>query len=135
MVRFQKPLILESYPPERMRGKPVQTYRLRAPMVYESHDWGTLWVPAGFETDFASIPRILWWYIDPEDPIIQYISVVHDYIYTRSGSIPGSLLKFSRLDADRVLIEGMKYSGARIDQLVVVWVGTRLFGRRHWGME
>jgi len=37
-------------------------------------------VPAGYETDGASIPRILWWFIPPNESTIMPAVIVHDYM-------------------------------------------------------
>lgn len=99
-------------------------YTLIAPLHYQSDLVGSIVVPVGFVTDFASIPRACWRYIDPEDACIAYASVVHDYIYTAQPT--------SRGVADKVLDEAMGVSGARWDQRKVVYAAVRLFGGSHW---
>lgn len=99
-------------------------YHLTAPFVYQSDLLGRVEVPVDFKTDFASIPRIAWRYLDPEDPCICYPSVVHDYLY--------SAQQCSRETADKVLAEAMQVAGARIDQRAVAYRMVRLFGGGHW---
>lgn len=112
-------------------GKTVQNYELTAPFTFASKAAGMILVPAGFVTDFASVPRIVWSYISPEDPAILFASVIHDFLYTRGGRI-GSDLAVSRAVADAVLREGMLASGARPAQAWVVFRSVRLFGASHW---
>lgn len=99
-------------------------YWLTAPLVYQSDILGRIDVPVDFCTDFASIPRPVWLYIDPEDACICYPSVVHDYLYTQQPC--------ARDVADKVLREAMQICGARIDQRFVVFNAVRQFGGSHW---
>ena len=78
---------------------------LDASLIFESDIVGRIEVPKGFETDFASVPRL---------PIIFELwgnrahreAVIHDYLY-RSDSIP----LVTKLQADRVFLEAMRATG------------------------
>jgi hypothetical protein len=82
-------------------------------------------VPAGFVTDFASVPRI---------PIAYELcgakaneaSVVHDYLYSN-----GKLC--TRAQADAVFKEAMLLSGVPKWRANIMWAGVRLFGGSHFG--
>jgi len=121
MSAFLTDLITRMSRPE---GRKRNTYWLTAPLVYQSEILGRIEVPVGFQTDFASIPRIAWRYIDPEDPCIAYPSVIHDHLYSTQAC--------SRETADQVLREAMQVAGARIDQRAVVYRMVRLFGGSYW---
>ncbi len=54
-------------------------WRLNAPLVYESTLVGTVVVPDGFETDFASVPRLPLAYLFTGDSA-HASAVVHDYL-------------------------------------------------------
>lgn len=54
-------------------------WRLYAPLVYASDILGSLTVPAGFETDYASVPRIPFAYWLTGDTA-HASAVVHDYL-------------------------------------------------------
>ena len=41
----------------------------------------TIKIPAGFVTDFASVPRALQWYAPPKHPDYRIAAIVHDYLY------------------------------------------------------
>jgi len=110
-----------------------QIYVLMEDFIYESNLFGRITVPKGFKTDFASIPRFAWRYIDPEDPCILYASVVHDYLYSLAGKM-GEVV-FARNLADRVLSEAMEISGARVDQRAIVYRLVDWFGGSHWDTE
>ena len=56
-------------------------------------------VPAGFQTDFASIPRGLWNILPPTGRYA-LAAVVHDYLYR-------TRYRATRAQADRVLLEAM----------------------------
>lgn len=122
MSAFLSPVRMEILPPSQVKGR--QKYRLLEPFVYDSNLLGRIEIPAGFLTDFASIPRILWRYLDPEDSAIQFASLVHDYLYFTQPC--------SREVADKVMVEAMEISGARWDQRVVAYRAVRLFGGSHW---
>ena len=38
-------------------------------------------IPTGYNTDFASIPRIFWTIISPTDEFIRIPALIHDYLY------------------------------------------------------
>jgi len=76
---------------------------LVTPLVYESDLLGfTIVVPVGFQTDFASVPRVpvAYWFWGGRS---HRESVIHDYLY-RIDSIP----VVSRFFADRVFLEAME---------------------------
>lgn len=59
-------------------------------------------VPPGFVTDFASIPRVFWSVLRPDDEYA-YAAVVHDYLYwtqTRSRKEADDILKMAMEDFD-----------------------------------
>lgn len=115
----------------RARKSERQLYRLEQPFGYLSEKFGPFEAPVGLITDFASIPRIAWTYLDPEDPVILGPSVLHDSIYQYAGEMPDGRL-LSRADADFVLREAMIACGARPAQALVVYQSVRLFGGSHW---
>ena len=68
-------------------------------LVYASDITGFVIVPAGFETDLASIPRIFQSFIPKVDRHM-LPAIVHDYLCREPG--------FNRKMADRVFLEAMK---------------------------
>lgn len=99
---------------------------LTSPLIYQDTKAGIHYVPYGFETDFASIPRLLWAYIAPEDPCIRDAAVVHDYLYVTKDP------HISRKDADKLLVEMMDVLGASGFKKFVVYWSVRLCGASHW---
>jgi hypothetical protein len=79
-------------------------------------------VPAGFVTDFASIPRPFWGIVGgPADGRYRKIAVVHDLLYRTAGLC-------TRPQADAVLLEGMKVSGCGWYQRYRIWLAVRIGG-------
>lgn len=126
-------------------------HKLLAPLIYRSETVGTIEVPAGFETDFASVPRL---------PFIYWIfggmgdeeAVLHDWLYTpphKTHEDCGRVV--TRAEAD-CMFRGARYASAykpmityeSVSLLAVLsnfwayigawcmWAGVRCFGWRHW---
>lgn len=74
-------------------------------------------VPAGFETDFASVPQILWGIIPPTGSYGK-AAVIHDYLYRTRGLA-------TRKQADAVLLEAMTF-------LQVDWLTRQAL---YWGVR
>jgi len=82
-------------------------WRLLAPLTFESVDLGKLViVPAGFETDLASVPRLPLAYLVAGDTF-RRAATVHDYLL-HAG--------YARAVADRVFLEAMRASYAPDDE-------------------
>lgn len=127
MSAFLSPLVLRALAPAELkaRGRTTQLYELMADFSYASDLLGkTITVLSGFETDFASIPRAVWAWMDPEDPVILFPSVIHDDGYTRGYC--------TREQADGLLDEAMGICGASGFDRFVVSKAVRLFGGSHW---
>jgi hypothetical protein len=80
-------------------------------------------VPAGFVTDFASIPRILW-SIRPPQGFYQWAAVVHDFLYWEQP-IP-------RAKADKILLLGMTDSMVGPTERTAIYEGVRTGGGPAW---
>lgn len=76
-----------------------KNWRLVEPFEYES-SIGTISVPAGFKTDFASIPQAFWNILPPWGKYGK-AAVVHDYLYRTPGAA-------SKPIADAIFLEAMK---------------------------
>lgn len=85
-------------------------------------------VPAGFVTDFASIPRGLWNMLPPTGRYGK-AAVVHDWLYqTRDAGTH----KVWRDEADAVLKEGMDALGVGWLTRWTIYAGIRLGGWAAW---
>ncbi|UWX68802.1 DUF1353 domain-containing protein [Burkholderia gladioli] len=103
------------------------TWRLTAPLVYQSDVADRVFtVPAGFETDFASVPRAPVAFLLAADSAHE-ASTVHDFLYTAPHPVTRSL-------ADAVLKEASIVSGVPAWRAWLMWAGVRIGGSGHWGV-
>lgn len=86
------------------KGRAV--WKLDTPMIYETDAGQTITVPAGLETDFASVPRVPIVY-DLWGDRAHHEGVLHDYLY-RYNSEP----VVPKWKADALFLEAMKSRGA-----------------------
>jgi hypothetical protein len=100
-------------------------WRLIAPLVYQSDVAGqTFTVPAGFVTNFASVPRA---------PVVYMLcggtsneaAALHDFLYTAPHPV-------TRPVADAVLREASAVTGVAAWRRYLMWAGVRVFGASHW---
>ncbi len=102
------------------------TWRLTKPFDYHVGrlDSGFLvHVPAGFETNFASVPRGLWWLISPTGRHGK-AAVVHDYLYSTHC--------YSKIIADAIFVEAMEVLGVSRWKRNAMWKAVRLLGKKAW---
>jgi hypothetical protein len=78
-------------------------------------------VPAGFETDFASVPQ-LFWNILPPCGSYGKAAVIHDAIY-RTATLP-----ITRAEADAIFLEAMTFLGVGWFTRTIMYIGVRIFG-------
>lgn len=101
------------------------TWRLTAPLVYKSDVAKlTFAVPAGFETDFASVPRTPVAFLLTADSAHE-ASAVHDWLYSEHA--------VARDVADAVLREASLVTGVPAWRAALMFWGVRAFGWSHWG--
>ncbi len=82
----------------------------------------SLYIPAGFITDFASIPRLVWWVCPPATGLHRKASVVHDWIYNTPG------VTLTRKQADGIFLEIMKSAGVPTWKRKAMYLAVRTFG-------
>jgi hypothetical protein len=99
-------------------------WRLLEPLRYDSAVLGCrLTVPDGFETDFASVPRLPLAYLIAGNRF-HAPAAVHDFLYSRGFT--------TRKEADDVLYEAMRSEGDSRTFAFIVWTAVRTFGRGRW---
>jgi hypothetical protein len=80
-------------------------------------------VPAGFVTDLASIPRVLWSLLPPHGRYAK-AAIIHDWLY--ATGIGG------REYADNVFLEAMEVLGVpKLKRYPMFWA-VRLFGQKNY---
>jgi hypothetical protein len=91
---------------------------LDAPLVYESDLAGKIEVPEGFETDFASVPRVPIAYTFFGDRAHRE-AVIHDFLY-RIDSVP----EVSLAIANKVFLEAMTCRGKGLFVRYAMYLGV-----------
>lgn len=102
---------------------------LTRPLAYVTSGGRVYIVPKGFDTNFASIPKILWSILPPVGKHTQ-AAVLHDYLYTF-----GCGLGVSRKEADEIFYEAMLISHVAKPTAKVMYWCVRLFGKSHYKKE
>ena len=129
--------------PLQVRHHDDNTWTLVAPFSYDVGCEGsgeTISVPAGFRTDFASVPRALWWLYNPTGRWGK-AAVIHDWLYHNAGlpivvgrnvyRQPRSVI-YTRREADRIFLEGMRVLRVRWSARRTMYTAVRLGGRWPW---
>ena len=121
-ITQKTPQFLTSLEVERISDS---TWRLLSPLIYDSalrpH---VVFVPTGFTTDFASVPRL---------PIIyawvgnkgQRAAVIHDCLYRRA--------KETRSLCDAIFREALSLDNVGFVARWAMWAGVRCFGWQFYG--
>ena len=96
---------------------------LIAPLRYEVAPGQIIEVPAGFPTDFASIPRV---FFLTTPPVGKYdrAAVVHDYLYVAQAT--------TRAQADRIFLQAMADCGVSWYMRYKMFLAVQLGGGRVW---
>jgi len=81
-------------------------------------------VPAGYITDFASIPR-MFWRIEPPTGRVRRAAVIHDWLY--------ALMLVSRDQADRIFLEAMEVCGVPYLKRHAMYLAVRAGGASGYG--
>jgi hypothetical protein len=115
MNRFPKPLLLEWVAPRK-------AILIRS-FVFISPTRGKVTVEKGFDTDYASIPRVFW-SIYPPDGDYSPAAVVHDSDYWKQ--------KVTREVADATFLEGMETLGVPWARRQLIYRSVRAFGWMAW---
>ncbi|MDD3886737.1 MAG: DUF1353 domain-containing protein [Victivallaceae bacterium] len=90
---------------------------------YLNNRWQT--VPAGFESDGMSIPRVLWRLLDPAVSGRSITAaVIHDWLY--------SVKICTRAEADQELFDMLLAYDYPKWKAHLCYTGVRLFGWSHW---
>jgi hypothetical protein len=86
--------------------------------------WGmVIKIPAGWVTDFASVPRFFWRVLPPMGRY-SLAAIAHDYLYW-SGMVPKD-------EADNIFLELMKHLGVSAWKRNTMYQAVKLFGKSAW---
>lgn len=89
--------------------------------------WGELTVPAGFESDGASVPRFFWRVVfPPGDADALRAAILHDYIYREHPE------GWTRGEADRLFRDVLIADGVPGWRARLAYYAVRIFGWRSW---
>lgn len=81
-------------------------------------------VPAGFVTDFASIPQPLWSFGLTPHGAYSRAAVIHDYLYWTQGC--------TKAQSDRIMLIAMKESQASSFDEQIIYEGVNRLGESSW---
>lgn len=101
-----------------------RAFILLEPMIYVIGDTKSfITIPAGFVTDYASIPRPLWGLYSPHDQYSR-AAIVHDYLYWSQLC--------TRDQADNLFMIAMKESDVPVVTREIVYLGVHERGQSSW---
>lgn len=98
-------------------------FTLAQDLLYVSNKFPNVLVPAGFETDFASVPKVLWSLIGPIGRQ-SLPAIVHDYLYV--------LGEGKKEDADNLFYEALRQQGMSRWKAYLMYVGVKLGGKGNY---
>lgn len=104
----------------------VRNWQLRWSLVYRGEEHGIA-VPAGYVTDFASVPRMFSWLI-PAFGIYTRAAIVHDYLITDILPKQAHLEvpEFTSRDVDGIFRRILRELGVPVTRRWLMWAGVRL---------
>lgn len=103
-----------------------KTWLLHSAFSYDVGTEGsgdTIQVPHGFKTDFASVPRLLRWWLSPWGKHGN-AAVIHDYLYWTQTR--------TRREADDIFLEGMSVLEVKNFNKRMMYWAVRIFGGLAW---
>nr|MDT0663995.1 DUF1353 domain-containing protein [Micromonospora sp. DSM 115978] len=96
-------------------------WRVVEPIVYQA-DHELFTVPAGFQTDFASVPRFLTWLI-PTYGRYTKAAILHDWLWSEAACG-----RVDRSDADGIFCRAMRELDVPFLRRWLMWAAVRLGG-------
>ena len=117
MSSFTDPLVVIKVGERLWKTYREFSYYLKEP------DGEKITVPAGFLTDFASVPRPLW-VILPPDGLYTQSAVLHDFLYATQI--------LTRKESDDIFLDGMKILGVPFLVRQTIYRAVRMFGWIPW---
>jgi hypothetical protein len=118
MSSFTKPLVLK-----KLKNGLWEVYLGFKYYVGEVGGSDQVYVPSGFKTDLASVPRAFWIILPPDGTYAQS-AVLHDYLYHKQIR--------TRKESDRIFLESMKVLGVPWWKRKTMYRAVRSFGWIPW---
>jgi hypothetical protein len=136
------PIEKSSLPSPVLTYLPGRIWRLEQPYRYEDKGESgneethrVITVPAGFEFDLSSVPRVFWSVVAPFDLSI-VAPLLHDFLYRYAGAPPDGAVDppkvYSRLETDQLFRRIMEQEGVPPWRRTLGYWAVRLFGRVAW---
>ena len=91
-------------------------------------------IPKGFITDFASIPRVFWTVLSPDDARYIYAALVHDVLYEQHGELDREAAVYIFWEAMGATRRVPKpdLPGVSEPTRYAMWAAVRIFGQNAW---
>lgn len=99
----------------------LERWQLTRSIIHYTRNGEMLYIPKGFVTDFATIPKWLRW-LFPKGQDDKLAFIVHDYLYTIGKT------KEDRKEADKEMRYTQKSLGANRLRYTFMYLGVRVFG-------
>lgn len=99
----------------------------RIAILLEPVSWRGILLPAGFMSDGASVPRVLWWFLPPWGDVSTVAALVHDFACDslKAGApVPGGA---TRSGCDRLFRDALISTGVPAWRAWVCWSGVRAY--------
>jgi hypothetical protein len=107
------------------------TAKLLRRLTFRTLDGWLIEVPAGFETDFASIPRMLWAIIPPRGRYNRP-AIIHDFLYRYAPVDPLTKKACTQARADAIIKEGCENCDDRVTRRWTIFLGLKIGGWATW---
>ena len=125
MSRFTGPIRIE------LLEARSRTGRLLEPLVWECGHEGSgreVVVPAGFESDGITTPRLLWWLLPPWGHGATRAAILHDYGLARLRLGKPHRHMPTRAAVDREFRLALRATGVALPLRWAIWLAVRLHG-------
>ncbi len=99
---------------------------VREDVTHEGWDAVERIIPAGFETDLASVPWMLGWLFPRFNEARARAALPHDYFYRLQ------LPNVSRQAADRMFLRDLMIRNRLVHRAILMYYGLRMFGWVAW---
>lgn len=109
--------------------KPFKAYRYKtcSPINF-TVDNRNFTIPADFETDLASVPRLTWSILSPAHSSIIRPAIIHDWFYRKTCD-------FNRLQTDLIFYHMLINDGVSRFEASILYYGVRIFGGLYYNED